>query len=274
MRGVRLLMAESEAEAEPIAQVMEAENRTRRNVDRETLRQALDMLEESYDPARDRGIVLASRDWHPGVIGIVASRVVERIHRPTVLIGIEADGSRARGSGRSIPGFHLYDAIHASAALLERYGGHRQAAGLEIRPDRIDTFRDAFDGHAREHLAEDDLLAVVNLDLQLQLSEADSGRMGLLRHFGPFGIGNPSPTFVARAVVLASPARRVGDGHARVLLGQDGARLPGIAFGMADRFEAVQPGQDRLDIAFQLQENRWRGNLTVQARIVDLRPHA
>lgn len=273
MRGVRLLMAETEAEAAEVARVMEEENRTRRDVDRATLRQALDMLEERYDPSRDRGIVLASRDWHPGVIGIVASRVVEQIHRPTVLIGIEADGSRARGSGRSIPGFHLYEAIRAGAHLLERYGGHRQAAGLEIRPERIDAFREVFDGHARDNLGEGDLQPVLGLDLEVRLDETTGELVRLLRHFGPFGIGNPTPTFVARDVALAAPARTVGEDHAKMMLEQGAARLPAIAFGMAERFAGVVPGRDRLDVAFHLQENRWRERATLQARILDVRPH-
>lgn len=270
-RGLRLLMTDDEGEAEQLARVSEDENRTRRAVDRETLRQALDMLEADYDPDRDRGIVLAAPNWHPGVIGIVASRVVERVHRPTLLLAIDETTGRARGSGRSIPGFHLYEAVRACAPLLERYGGHRQAAGLEIVTDRIDRLRATFDAHARSVLTEEQLVAVVNLDMDIELKDADDSLVGMLRHFGPFGIGNPSPTFVTRGVELAAAARTVGDGHARLLLAQDDARVPAIGFGMADRLGALEAGA-RLDVAFHLQENRWRGRRTVQARLVDAIP--
>lgn len=273
-RGVRLLMADDEAEAKSLAQTMEAENRTRRTIDRETLRHALSLLEQDYNADTQRGIVLASEGWHPGVIGIVASRVVERIHRPTVLIAIEPNGERARGSARSIPGFHLYEAIRGCSDLLERFGGHRQAAGLELRPDRIEAFREAFNAHARSVLHDDDLIALVHLDLEVHLSGMDFTFFNLQQHFGPFGIGNPSPTLVARDVRLAQAPRLVGDGHVRLLLEQEGAHLSAIGFGMADALGALEPESARLDVAFHLQDHTWRDRHSLQARLIDVRPAA
>jgi single-stranded-DNA-specific exonuclease len=269
-RGLSLLLTDDDAEAESLAGVLDAENRERRAVDRETLRHALSMLETDYDPARDFGVVLAARGWHPGVIGIVASRVVEHIHRPTVLIAIDEDGG-ARGSARSIPRFHLYDAIRDCGSLLVRYGGHRQAAGMEIRPDRIDAFRAAFNERARRVLTEDDLVARCSIDLEIRLPELDRALFELLRHFGPFGIGNPSPVFAARGALLAR-MRLVGAGHARVSLEQDGARLEGIGFGLADAMRALEPGSARVDLVFHLHEDEWNGRRRLQAKIVDLRP--
>jgi single-stranded-DNA-specific exonuclease len=271
--GVRLLLAEDEATAAALAARLEAENRTRRAVDRETLAQAMDLLEAGgFDADRDRGVVLAREGWHAGVIGIVASRVVERVHRPTVLLAVDAAAGRARGSARSVPGFHLYEAIRDCGGLLERYGGHRQAAGLDIRTDRIDAFREAFDARARTALGEEDLIPTLNLDLEVRLAETDGGLLRLLRHFGPFGIGNPSPLFIARGVRLGAPVRRVGDGHARLLLRQADARLPAIAFGMADRFTAL--GDRPFDAAFHLTENHWNGRVRTEARVVDMRDAA
>ena len=268
-RGVQLLMAETASEAAALAAVMEEENRTRRAVDRETLRHALEMLESGYDPARDHGVVLAAKDWHPGVIGIVASRVVEQIHRPTVLIALEAAGDRGRGSGRSIPRFHLYNAIRDCGGLLERYGGHRQAAGLEIRADRIEAFRERFNEHARITLTADDLIARTFVDLEVRLPDLENETSDLMRHFGPFGIGNPSPSFVARSVGIAR-RRIVGAGHVKLLLEQDGRRLDAIGFGMADRTAGLEPGA-RADIVFHLQEDEWQGRRRVQAKLVDVR---
>ncbi|HSJ10325.1 MAG TPA: single-stranded-DNA-specific exonuclease RecJ, partial [Longimicrobiales bacterium] len=195
-RGVRLLLAEDAAEADALAEEMEEENRTRQSVDRQILDEAMAMLEASFDPATDYGIVLSSPGWHPGVIGIVASRVVERVHRPVVLLSEDAETGRARGSARSIPAFHLYEGVHACASLLERYGGHRQAAGMDVRLDRLDAFRSAFNAHAQSVLTPEDLVAEVKVDIDLDLAEANADLHRLMRHCGPFGLGNPQPVFV------------------------------------------------------------------------------
>lgn len=270
-RGVALLLAETAAEADALAAVMEEENRERRAVDRETLRQALSMLEQEYDPATDRGVVLAARGWHPGVIGIVASRVVEQIHRPTVLIAIDEDGTRARGSARSIARFDLYEGIRDCGHLLERFGGHRQAAGMEIRPDRIDEFRAAFNAHATRVLSADDLIARCFVDLEVRLPEVDRALFDLLRHFGPFGIGNPAPTFAVRRARLAR-SKVVGAGHARVVLEQDNVFFDGVGFNLAHAVEELEQGTALVDALFHLHEDEWNGRSRLQAKFIDLRP--
>ena len=270
--GVRLLLAESEAEAEPLAERLESDNRERQIADRETLREALELLERSYDPERDHAVVLAAPGWHAGVIGIVASRVVERIHRPTILIAIAEAGRPARGSARSIPAFHLYEALRACAHYLERYGGHKYAAGLEIRPERIDAFREAFNAHACATLTADDLVAEVEVDVELRLADANAELFRYLRHLGPFGVGNPEPVFAARGVSVAGYPRVVGDGHLKLDLVQDGVRLDAIGFRMAERMREVDVNRGAIDVAFQLQEDRWGNQVSLQARLVDLRP--
>ena len=268
--GVELLLTESDLEADRLAQALEEENRRRQAVDRRILAEALDMLESGYDAERDRAVVLASADWHPGVIGIVASRIVEQIHRPVVLIALDPAGGPSRGSARSIPGFHLYEALHACDAHLLRYGGHAAAAGLDILPERVDAFREALDSYARAVLEPEDLIPEVRFDLELPLRAADEELYHLLRHFGPFGVGNPTPVLVARDVGVDGGPRIVGDGHLKMDLVQDGARLSAIGFRMADRIGDL--GRKRLDVAFQLQENRWNGRTELQAKLVDLRP--
>jgi len=270
-RGVELLLAEDAGEAEAIAWELEEQNRERRDVDRQTLAEATALLAADYDPERDYAVVLASEGWHPGVIGIVASRVVELVHRPTVLIALEAGGGRARGSARSIPGFDLYEAIRSCEEHLERYGGHRQAAGLEIRPERIDAFRMDLNEHARSVLTPEDLVPEVELDVEVRLPEVNAELFGLLRHFGPFGVGNPTPVFYARRVGVVGYPRIVGDGHLKLDLVQGGARLGAIGFGMADRLHTVNLARGPIDVAFQLQENRWNGRVEVQARLIDVR---
>lgn len=270
LRGVRLLLTDEEREAEEIAAILEEENRTRQDVDGQTLREAMILLERSYDPGHDRGVVLAADGWHPGVIGIVASRVVERIHRPTVMIAL--DGAEdGKGSARSIPGFHLYNAIRDCAGHLVRFGGHRAAAGCSIRPENVEAFRGAFNGCARAALTEDDLVPEVRIDLELGLPEVDTELYRLLKHASPFGQGNPTPVFAARRVDVAGSPRVVGRNHLKLTLAGGGARLEAIGFGMADRLRDVNPAMGPIDVAFKLEENSWNGRTSLQARLVDVR---
>jgi single-stranded-DNA-specific exonuclease len=273
MRGVRLLLSDVEAEATKLAAVLEEENRVRKAVDRQTLAEAIDQLRGTYDPETDYGIVLAAPGWHSGVIGIVASRIVERINRPTILIAIDPETGKARGSARSIPGFHLYEAIRDCSHLLERFGGHRQAAGLEILPERIDEFRRAFNARAASVLGPDDVAARVAVDLDVSLGDADVKLIELLRHFGPFGMGNPSPLFVSRSVELLRPPRIIKDEHVKLFLGDDSGRIDAIGFGMADRAAGLEQG-GRIDIAYHVQIDEWNGRRRPQARLVDLRKSA
>jgi single-stranded-DNA-specific exonuclease len=267
-------MEEDEARALSLAQGLEEQNRTRQETDRATLAQALEMLEKDYDADRHRALVIAGKDWHPGVIGIVASRVVEVLHRPTVLIALSEDGTRGRGSARSIPGFHLYDALHSCAHHLERFGGHKYAAGLDIRAENIDAFREELQAYAYERLTPDDLIPELHYDLDVRIPEANAALHQLLRHFGPYGVGNPSPVFIARDVGVVGFPREIGDGHAKLELTQDGARLQAIGFRMAARLREIDFSRQKIDVAFQLQVDRWNGNEYLQARLMDVRPSA
>lgn len=272
-RGVQLLLTDDTNEAARLATEMEAENRTRQAVDRQILDEAVAMLEDRYDADRDYAVVLSAAGWHPGVIGIVASRVVERIHRPVVLLAEDPESGRARGSARSIPAFHLYDGIHACASLLERYGGHRQAAGLELRLDRLAEFRAQLNAHARSVLTPADLVPEVRVDLEIELGEATAELCRLMRHCGPFGLGNPQPVFVVRGVGINGYPREVGDGqHLKMVLTQNAASLPAIGFRMAERMRTIDVSRSRLDVAFHLHEDRWNGRTRLQARLVDMRP--
>jgi single-stranded-DNA-specific exonuclease len=269
-RGVRLLLTDDPAEAETIAAELEAENRWRREVDGRTLREAMGMLERSYDPERDRGIVLASADWHPGVIGIVASRVVERIHRPTVLVSLGPE--EGRGSARSVPGFHLHDALRDCSEHLVRFGGHRMAAGCSLHPSRLEGFRAAFDARARAGLGEEMLVPEVRIDQEISLADADADLCRLLKHAAPFGVGNPTPVFLIRRAEVEGVPRVVGSGHLKLALSDGARRLEAIGFGMGERIGEANPAAGPIDVVFKLEENVWNGRTTVQARLVDLRP--
>ncbi|MGK7312174.1 MAG: single-stranded-DNA-specific exonuclease RecJ [Candidatus Longimicrobiales bacterium M2_2A_002] len=268
--GLRLLLSD-DGGAEGLARELEAVNARRQAVDREILRQALDAL-DGYDPATDRGVVLAGEGWHPGVIGIVASRVVERIHRPTVLIAVDGATGIARGSARSIPGFDLLDAIRACGDHLERFGGHPAAAGFDIRTDRIDAFRAAFTAAARDRLP-DPPVPEQRIDLELAMSEITPELVRYMEYAAPFGLGNPTPVFALRGVA-AEGVRAVGsDGsHLKLTLSDGDRSLPAIGFRMMGTHGEIARSGGPVDAAVKLEEDHWRGRARIQAKLVDLRP--
>jgi len=267
--ALRLLLTDDEHEASELAAALDRTNTLRRDEDLRTLDEALDHLERDYDPERDFGVVLAGRGWHPGVIGIVASRVVERIHRPVVMVAL-GDGT-ARGSARSIPGFHLYEALRACSEHLERFGGHRQAAGMDLRPDALDAFRAAFNTAARERLRPEHLRPCLRPDIDVELGQIDVQLVHWMSYLGPHGIGNPGPLLRARDVQLTN-ARVVGANHLKVAVRQAGASLDAIGFGLADRFAPETLGDAAYDVLFRVERNEWRGRVSAQAKLVDVRP--
>jgi single-stranded-DNA-specific exonuclease len=267
--ALRLLLTDDPAEARTLSQAAEALNRERQATDRKTLDEALAQLADSFDPAEDFGIVLAAEGWHPGVVGIVASRVVERIHRPTVLVALQ--GEVGRGSARSIPGFHLLEAIQGAGRYLERFGGHRQAAGMELRRENLQLFREAFNQEARRRLEGEDLRPSLKVDLEVKLGEMTPELLGFMKYLGPHGMGNPRPVFLARNLVLKGPPRVVGANHDKVRHGPGGAELDAIGFDLADRVDPGTWASDLVDVVFQLQENEFRGVRTLQARVKEIR---
>jgi len=270
MRGVRLLLTDDADEASTLAGLVDEENQRRQEVDRATLEQANELVAETFDPEADRAIVLASPDWHPGVIGIVASRIVEECYRPTVLIALE--GESGRGSGRSIPGFHLYEALKACETLLEQFGGHRAAAGLRIMRDNVPAFREALNAVAHERLAADELRPRLRVDHELAMSDVTAELWRFLAHFGPYGQGNPKPVFLARNVRLLGQPELKGEDHLRLRLDVgEGATPEAIAFGQAGELGWLRESA-RVDLAFQLGVRYWQGVEYIQAQVVDIRP--
>jgi single-stranded-DNA-specific exonuclease len=261
--GLRLLLTDDEAEAARLAAMLERLNAERQGLDQRILEEAISQVERERDPGRDTALVLASETWHPGVVGIVASRVVERYGRPAFLIAL--DGEIGKGSGRSISRFDLHAALHRCGDLLERFGGHHMAAGLTLRRDRLDAFRERFAAVARESLSDFDLGPEQRVDLVLDLGEINPDLERLCRYLEPCGMGNPSPVFGTRSVRLEA-ARRVGSGHLKATLATPGGRLPAIGFHWADR----APSTEVVDAAYRLEQNEFQGEITLQARIVAL----
>lgn len=267
MDGVRLLLADGEEEAAAIASSLSVLNDRRQALDQRILDQAIEQVEREMDPDRDAAFVLGGDDWHAGVVGIVASRVVERYGRPTFLVAFEDD--TGKGSGRSISAFDLHAALNECSDLLERFGGHRMAAGLTIRRDKFDAFRERFAGVARSRLGPEDLGPEQRIDLVINLDEADEELERLCRYLEPCGMGNPGPVFGVRGAQL-SAARRVGSGHLKATLLDGPTRIPAIGFNWADRVTWL--ATDPVDAAFRLELNEWNGTSSLQARLVALAP--
>jgi single-stranded-DNA-specific exonuclease len=266
--GLKLLLTDDAEEAAMLAQRLELLNTERQALDQRILEEAIEQVEVGGCPDSRCGIVLGSEDWHPGVVGIVASRVVERYGRPTFLIAF--DGPIGKGSGRSISRFDLHAALGSCGDLLERYGGHRMAAGVTLRRDRFEAFRERFEGVAAELLDPADLGPEQRVDIEIPLVDATSDLERLIRHLEPCGMGNPAPVFGVRGVGLTR-RQRVGSNHLRGTLLGDGGSLGAIAFRMADRIDDL--GDGPVDATFRLEQNEFRGQRELQARVLSLAPH-
>jgi len=261
--ALALLLTEDDREAMKLAEELESLNRERQAVEERILREAVAEV-ESWPEARRRrrGYVVWGEGWHEGVIGIVASRLVERYNRPVVLItGTDGDW---KGSGRSVPAFDLHAGLGACAAYLERFGGHRAAAGLTIASDRVETFAAAFAAHADAALTDDDLQPVTRVDAIVPGSKLNLDLCAELARLAPFGIGNPGVLLLVDGCELTDLAT-VGDGkHLRFRVRQQGRDAgTAIAFGMGGHLDRFRH-EGRYDIAFRLQENRWNGVVAPQ----------
>ena len=261
--ALELLLTDDEDTARRIAQELEELNRERQAVEERIVREATAAIEAWPEAKRRRrGYVVADEGWHEGVIGIVASRLVERYHRPVVLIaGTDGDW---KGSGRSIPAFDLHGGLAACAGHLERFGGHRAAAGLSIRPDNVEALADAFAAHADEHLSDTELRPVTVIDAIVPGAALTLGLCAELRRLAPFGLGNPGVNLLVAGCELTD-LNTVGDGkHLRFRVSDSrGPAGTAIAFGLGaqlDRFRRA----GHYDVAFRLQENSWNGTTAPQ----------
>ncbi|MDX6548207.1 MAG: single-stranded-DNA-specific exonuclease [Gaiellales bacterium] len=260
--ALELLLTEDDERARELAHKLESLNRRRQAVEEEILALAVEQVEARDEAWRARrAYVLASPDWHEGVIGIVASRLVERFGRPVVLIAIGDEG--AKGSGRSIPGYDLHAGLAACAELLEKFGGHRAAAGLSIDPARIERFAEMLAAHAGTALDERDLQRAVRVDAVVAPSELSLELADELARLEPFGLGNPGVTLLSPGVSLDGIETMSEGKHLRMAVELGGYRCRAVGFGMGrDAVALREPG--RHDVAFRLQRNEWNGSVTPQ----------
>ncbi|MCC6319331.1 MAG: single-stranded-DNA-specific exonuclease RecJ [Gemmatimonadaceae bacterium] len=269
MRGVELLLSSDVTECNRLARDLEELNKARQDIDRETLAQARAMTDR-LDLDQVYGVVLGAEGWHPGVIGIVASRLVEDIARPVMLVALEQ--GMGKGSGRSPSRFDLHAGLTACSDLLVRYGGHRAAAGITIAADRLDAFAERFNQVARERLTPDDLYHELRIDLELSADDITADLEALLRYFEPYGMGNPAPTLAIRGARLHGPPRTVGkDGQGlKLRLASGHGPIDALGWGMADRIGEFASGA-AVDVAFRLERDSYMGETRIVTRISDVR---
>jgi single-stranded-DNA-specific exonuclease len=268
--GVRLLTTESEREAKELAERLEQLNRARQQIEADIMKDALDQMERR-EPAG--AVVLWSRGWHLGVVGIVAARLMERFHRPTVVIAVDGQGI-GKGSARTVPGFNLYEALASCRDLLTAFGGHPSAAGLTLREDRLPEFADRFSSLAGAWARETQAVPTLQVDSEVRLDEVTLKLMQEIDALHPFGAGNPEPTFAVRGLEIMN-ARIVGEKHLKMTLRQ-GRSIPfdGIGFGMKSLEDQGLSLRTPVDVAFTPELNHWNGYDRIQLRIRDLRPTA
>ncbi len=263
--GVELLLEQDMVKALNTARYLDQCNRERRELEKQTLQEAeaaVVTLSEDHTHA----IVLAGEGWHPGVIGIVASRLVDRYYRPTILVAM--DGQSGKGSCRSIRGFHLYQGLQACTDHLVAFGGHEMAAGLSLSSEQLQGFTAAMEAQARAELSDDDLIPKLRYDGEMLLEELDLGTLRQMEGLAPFGMGNPEPLLLVESV-RAMQVKTVGENHLRFTVCQGAFSHPAIAFGMLER---RQEFQGEIDLLVAPQVNHYRGRDTVQLRIKDVRP--
>jgi single-stranded-DNA-specific exonuclease len=264
--GLRMLCAETVEEARPLAASLDKANAERQGIEAEILEAALAQAQARPEV---KALVLHAEGWHPGVVGIVASRVVERFHRPTIIIGVR-DGL-GRGSARSIEAFHLFDALSSCAGFLTRFGGHKHAAGLSIEPGQLPGFAKAFEAIAAAQLTDDDLVPRCRVDALVTPGELDEASVTAVHALAPFGRGNPEPVFASRGLTAQPrvlPGKRPGAaGHLKLSLAA-APKLDAIGFGMADKC-ALTDGL--VDLAYQVSIDEFRGVRRVSLKVKDLK---
>jgi single-stranded-DNA-specific exonuclease len=281
--AVELMLAESYTEAEPLAAELERLNRERRTIDDATEKAAVEKAERQITSRSPHALVLYDEDWHLGVIGIVASSIVERFHKPTIML--THNGDAVKGSARSIEGINIYDALSDCEDVLTQFGGHDHAAGMSLPVDNIEAFRDRFDAAVGERVTPELLTPSIKVDAEIDLhaiGTVDDRFWAVLQQFGPFGPANARPVFHATNLAVAGSPRTVGsDGShlkfkVRPRESQEN-RPPTfdvIGFGMGEKLSVLEKSQERdtpFELLFSLEDNTWNGNTTLQFKARDLR---
>jgi single-stranded-DNA-specific exonuclease len=268
-KAVQMFVAETYEEALHFAEMLHSDNTERKEADLSTTQEALTLIAENKEWINYKSTVLFQPHWHKGVVGIVASRVIEHYYRPTIIL--TKSGDYVAGSARSVPGFNLYEAIHACREHLIGYGGHFAAAGMTLEIEKVDAFRKKFEEVVSASILDDHLVPEIVIDAEITFKEITQPFYNILVQMEPFGPENLRPAFVARNVSDTGYSRIVKEDHVKFSLRQQGITLTGIGFGMANKFPLLL-GSRPIDIVFKIEENEWNGSKNLQMKVIDIRP--
>ena len=263
-----LLLSEDPASANLLAQSLEEHNQSRQKMQLSVVEEAIAMIENSPNIKESQIIVVAKEGWHKGVLGIVASRIVDKYYRPTVVISV-ADGL-GTGSARSIEGFHLHEALTKCSAILENYGGHKRAAGLRLKHEHIDAFRIAINEFAKDTWASEDLVPTLDIDCEISLSNIDLDLVALIESMEPHGEGNPSPVFCSRSLIVKSAPAALGKDTLKFWVTDGSKTFSAVGFGMGSLKSNIKMGS-RVDVAYTLAIDEWNKAPVPQLMLKDIK---
>lgn len=267
-KAVQLFIEQDEQKALAFAEMLHNDNTDRREADSSITLEALEMIQQDPEAANQKTTLVYQEHWHKGVVGIVASRLIESYYRPTIVL--TRSGDYLAGSARSVAGFNLYEAIHACREYLLGYGGHFAAAGMTLLPEKLADFRNAFEREVSARITEDLLIPEIIIDAEIQFSDITPNFFSILAQMEPFGPDNLRPVFIAKKVTDSGFSKIVKEQHIRFVLKQNGITLTGIGFNMADKFSLLQSGNP-IDIVFTIDENEWQGEKNLQMKMIDIR---
>ncbi|WP_118950817.1 single-stranded-DNA-specific exonuclease RecJ [Taibaiella helva] len=270
-KAIELFIEEDPQRSRELAEILHADNFDRKEVDKSMTDEALDILQQDVAAAGNRSTVLFRPHWHKGVVGIVASRLIDHYYRPTIVL-TESNG-KVTGSARSVTGFNIYEAIHQCGDLLENYGGHYFAAGMTLERENLEAFSRRFEQVVSETILPASLKPGIEIDVETRLRDITPGFYNIIRQFEPFGPTNLRPVFISRGVTdHKGYSRIVKEMHIRFVVCQGpDCVLSGIGFGMADKFGILSSGRP-FDIIYTVDENEWNGNKSIQMKVIDIRP--
>lgn len=269
--SVRLMLADKMSHADKLAKAIDDLNTERRNLDNSITEEALAMINNNDSLKKAKSTVLFNENWSKGVIGIVASRLTENFYRPTIILTLS--GNLITGSARSVKNFDVYDAIDHCSDLLEHFGGHKYAAGLSLKKENLEAFRDKFETYVSQHIDETMMTPEIEIDLEINFADLNAKFMRILKQFAPFGPGNMSPVFKTENVIDTGRSRIVGKNHLKLDLMQTTSRsqaFSGIAFQQGHHYEAINSGKP-FSICYHLEENEWQNKVNLQLNVKDIR---
>jgi len=268
--AVRMMVAENKEEAESYAKLITEHNESRQEMDKDITEAAIERVYSSPELQAKKSIVLHDKEWHKGVIGIVASRMVEEFYKPTIMLGF-SDGMYT-GSARSVKGYDIHAALKSCSDLLEKFGGHMYAAGLSVKPENLEAFIERFEYTVNATIQKDQLTPEIMIDLEIGLHNIEDKFFKILKQFAPFGPGNDKPVFLSKSVEDSGRSRLVGENHIKVSLldRQNRRNIEGIAFNQKQYFKPMC-NQKYFDVCYTLGVNAWRGNKSIQMDVKDFK---